>query len=213
MSTSKRQTFLLGSNRLHLELISSFITQRTNIDCRIVTALDEVPCSPDTNHLILYDSQQWKESEKSESDRTSLQNHLEHNLVVLINVAPSQGIESEALNQGVRGFLYQHECTETLLKMVHEVFASELWVSRNVMTSYIQGSSRRGSQKNNLPGLTSREVDVLVAIKQGRSNEMIAEELCISPHTVKTHVYRIFKKIKVSSRLQAANWSSQHLST
>jgi DNA-binding NarL/FixJ family response regulator len=213
MSTTERQTFLLGPNRLQLDLISSFITQRANIPCLTVADLDAVPYSPDTKHLILYDCKRWKQGERSEFESSSLQNHLEHNLVVLINVDPSQGIESEALNQGVRGFLYQHEGSDTLLKMVHAVFASELWVSRNVMTSYIQGSSKRSSQKNNLPGLTSREVDVLVSIRQGRSNEMIAEELCISPHTVKTHVYRIFKKIKVSSRLQAANWSSQHLST
>lgn len=211
MSTSERQTFLLGSNRLQLELISNFITQRSEIPCTAVPALDAVPCSPDSKHLILYDCTRWKEGEKSEPD-TSLQNHLEHNLVVLINVDPAHKVESEALNQGVRGFLYQHEGCETLLKMVHAVFSSELWVSRNVMTNYIQGSSRRSSQKNNLPGLTTREVDVLIAIRQGRSNESIAEELCISPHTVKTHVYRIFKKINVSSRVQAANWSSQHLS-
>lgn len=212
MSTSERLTFLLGPNRLQLELMSHFITQRANIPCATVSCLDAVPCTPETNHLVLCDCNQWKNWEKSEPGSSSRHNHLERNSVVLINVDPSQGVESEALSQGVRGFLYQHEGSDTLVKMVHAVLASELWVSRNVMTSYIQGSSRKSSQKNHLPGLTSREVDVLVSIRQGRSNEMIAEELCISPHTVKTHVYRIFKKIKVSSRLQAANWSSQHLS-
>ena len=45
----------------------------------------------------------------------------------------------------------------------------------------------------------------------GVKNEEIADRLCISPHTVKTHIYNIFKKIGVPNRLQAALWAAQNL--
>jgi len=52
--------------------------------------------------------------------------------------------------------------------------------------------------------LTARERDVLVMMRQGYSNKRIARALEISPETVKTHVKRIFLKLTVSSRTEAA---------
>ncbi len=60
-------------------------------------------------------------------------------------------------------------------------------------------------------GLTQREVEILDLIATGFSNQQIADELFISPHTVKTHLHNIFKKINVKRRLQAALWAAQNL--
>ena len=59
--------------------------------------------------------------------------------------------------------------------------------------------------------LTSRERDILCGLSRGLTNAKIADTHCLSPHTVKTHIYRIFKKIKVENRLMAAHWAAQHL--
>jgi LuxR family transcriptional regulator of csgAB operon len=60
-------------------------------------------------------------------------------------------------------------------------------------------------------GLTAREVQILAMVAVGSKNEDIADKLCISPHTVKTHIYNIFKKINVPNRLQAALWAANNL--
>ena len=52
--------------------------------------------------------------------------------------------------------------------------------------------------------LTSREVEVLILISSGASNQQISEELVLSIHTVKRHVVHILGKLGVSSRTQAA---------
>ncbi|WP_308014664.1 helix-turn-helix transcriptional regulator [Nocardia coffeae] len=54
------------------------------------------------------------------------------------------------------------------------------------------------------PALTARERDVLALVATGATNAAISRRLCISDGTVKSHVQRIFKKIGVSTRAEAA---------
>jgi len=52
--------------------------------------------------------------------------------------------------------------------------------------------------------LTVREVEVLKLIADGASNQVIAQRLVISEHTVKAHITSIFSKLQVASRTEAA---------
>jgi transcriptional regulator EpsA len=56
----------------------------------------------------------------------------------------------------------------------------------------------------NVLDLSTREMEVLDALCRGRTNLQIAATLEISPFTVKNHVQRIFRKIGVTNRTQAA---------
>lgn len=54
--------------------------------------------------------------------------------------------------------------------------------------------------------LSRRERDVLLLIAKGLNNKQIARELGLSVYTAKNHVSRLFDRIDVTSRLQAAIW-------
>jgi len=56
-------------------------------------------------------------------------------------------------------------------------------------------------------GLTAREVEVLTLIAQGRTNRDIAEELYLSPNSIKTYVRTAYRKIGATSRSQAVGWA------
>lgn len=51
--------------------------------------------------------------------------------------------------------------------------------------------------------LTKREIEILEQIYNGRTNTQIAEELFISESTVKAHIYNLFRKLEVKSRVEA----------
>jgi len=133
-------------------------------------------------------------------------------LVALFNVRPGIGIEEQALREGVRGFFYEKDPPERLVKGVGAIFAGELWVSREIMTRcLLEGGPRGRAHVGDLQVLTPREIEILSLIAIGAGNEEIGNKLCISTNTVKTHVYNIFHKIKVPNRLQAALWAAKHL--
>ncbi len=101
---------------------------------------------------------------------------------------------------------------EQFPKGVRAIFNGELWVSREIMTKCIlEAKIHSNSSNKDLSILTRREIEILSMLAIGATNEEIADKLFISPNTVKTHIYNIFKKIRVPNRLQAALWAAKNL--
>ena len=58
--------------------------------------------------------------------------------------------------------------------------------------------------------LTQREAEILALIAQGLTNPEIAQQLCLSNHTVKSHINRIFTKTSSRDRAAAINYAHRH---
>jgi len=86
----------------------------------------------------------------------------------------------------------------------------QLWVGSEQVTAW----ARTGQPSTSSFGLTTREVEIIAAIKEGSSNREIASKLAISEETVKRHLSNIYGTLGVSSRLELAVLASeQHLGT
>ncbi len=79
------------------------------------------------------------------------------------------------------------------------------WPTRPVYPAQPVAAVRRGKTgelKSKAP-LSPREIEILEVIAQGHSNKEVANQLCISNHTLKNHLNNIFKKLNVEDRTQA----------
>jgi LuxR family transcriptional regulator of csgAB operon len=112
----------------------------------------------------------------------------------------------------VRGFLYEEDPLDWLKEGILAVLDGEIWLSRKMfLQCLLEGRTTDYPYKERISSLTAREAEVLALVATWASNQEIAERLCISSHTVKTHLYNIFKKIDVSDRRQAALWALKNL--
>ena len=75
--------------------------------------------------------------------------------------------------------------------------------SVKAITNTKQTGLNRLNGKSNTK-LTSRQLEVLKYIVEGKNNLKIAKELCVSRHTIKAHVANILHKLDVDDRYQAA---------
>jgi len=115
-----------------------------------------------------------------------------------------------ALRAGASGFIGKGSEPEEIVHAVHAVHAGDALLSpaatRSLITKYI--IPRRGPAGGARPippelaQLTDREREVLLLVARGRSNQEIASELQISPHTAKTHVNRVMTKVHAHDRAQ-----------
>jgi LuxR family transcriptional regulator of csgAB operon len=211
-----KKIYLVGPQRVHNELLSSFLEEKIGAECLIVRNIKELPLqtsgSGNLPRLVLLDClgndpmSLWEENEAETNEIFS------RDYVALFNVSHGMGFEDKALMQGARGFFYVQDNMEQFERGILAIYSGELWVSRKIMTDYILEHRRQVlPYEASGTGLTKRESEILGTIAEGATNEEIAEKFFISSHTVKSHLYNIYKKVGVSNRLQAALWARRNL--
>ena len=70
-------------------------------------------------------------------------------------------------------------------------------------TASPSGADQRGTSQQ--PHLTRRQLEVLLLLAEGKRSREIAEELCISVHTVRTHIQGILRTLGAANRLEAVS--------
>jgi DNA-binding NarL/FixJ family response regulator len=111
----------------------------------------------------------------------------------------------EALRAGASGFLGKSAEVSDLLAAVRTVHAGESLLSpaaTRALISRFLADPVPARDATALAALTEREREVVALVGAGLSNEDIARQLVLSPHTAKTHVNRAMTKLGVHDRAQ-----------
>jgi len=209
--------YIVGRRRLQNELISFYLEQSMGVRCQLYENIRSIPVdikdlSEEEPGLILWDCQE----DDAEKLLLELELHAKQMVsrfhLVLIHVPADFGFEDKFVWQGVRGFFYEQDPLDCIRKGIRAVIEGELWLSRKLVTKCIlEGKEQADRNKHKTLSLTPREVEIVALVATWATNEEIAENLCISPHTVKSHLYNIFQKIGVPNRRQAALWATKNL--
>jgi DNA-binding NarL/FixJ family response regulator len=102
-----------------------------------------------------------------------------------------------ALQMGARGIVKKTLPTATLLECLREVGAGQIWMQESEQVADFL-------HRKDASRLTPREKEVVRLICRGLRNKQIAENLHITPGTVKVHLMHIFEKTGLKDRLALA---------
>ncbi len=119
---------------------------------------------------------------------------------------------SGVLRAGAAGFVLKDSSAEELIRAVRAVAHGDSYldpaVTARVLNTYRK--SAEGRPQVEVSELTGRELDVLTLIGKGHTNAEIAAELFISGVTVKSHIGRIFDKLRLRDRAAAIVYAYDH---
>lgn len=213
-SPHARHIFLFGKENLHNSILIGFLNQHTSINSQLLNLgewqSDWDELSQET--LILIDTESAK-LDRIQEILESIYDHSHCAKVALINTKKDSAEEQLMVWPIINGIFYKDCSQELLVKGIGKIFEGEFWLSRRMLALYIERTRRKPSKINQSQHLlTRREKQILNLTSTGATNTEIANQLNVSLHTVKTHIYNLFKKIDVSNRIQAVNWAKDNLS-
>jgi len=208
---------VVGMNKLQNDLLLSFIKEKTGFNGKCVKKLESVkPVQKKEHELPQFLLLDWTSVDRENiwSDIDSWKNANSCRCFFsFCNVDPKVEIEKLALTNNIQGLFYKNDPLHIMPKGISAIMNGDLWYSRKTLTKCILENNHSNNFLDHAASshLTLRQREILILMASGCSNKEIANKLNISGHTVKTHVYNIYKKLKVDSRFQAALWAAKHL--
>lgn len=121
--------------------------------------------------------------------------------IILFTVDESRASISEAIQAGVNGYLLKDVGAEELINAARLAMDGKAVIHPALTQAFIE-EVRLVNRPQESP-LSRREVEILQKVAYGATTKEVASQLGISPHTVKTHLERIFEKLGANDRAQA----------
>lgn len=110
--------------------------------------------------------------------------------IIVLSAAPAQDYEDLSIEAGADAYIQKSAGATEISNVLRVFLLGE------------EGESEAGAAPEKL---SKRQKQLLVMLDKGMSNRDIAEALEISEHTVKVHLWRLFRRLNVKSRSQASH--------
>ena len=117
--------------------------------------------------------------------------------LVVISSMPAGEAEETCIEAGADLYIEKATPTSEISAAIHGLFAAE-------------GGEEEGTLAPGDTKLSKRQKQLIVMLDRGLSNRDIAAELDISEHTVKVHLWRLFRRLGVKSRTQTLHYARSH---
>ena len=134
--------------------------------------------------------------------------------VLVLTVSAEDGEVLDAMLAGACGYLLKGSSPEALVAGIEAAARGEWMMSAGIAAKLVArlraANAREAGDESPMSFLSTRELEVLGLLATGRQNDDIADQLNISPFTVRNHVSNLLRKLDVENRTQAAAFAARH---
>ena len=110
-----------------------------------------------------------------------------------------------SLKVGASGYILKSDGPSKIIEYIREMFEGGSPMTGSIARKVVSSFSNSNLQNKNSEFLTRREIEILNLLSKGLLNKEVADQLYISPGTVKKHIQNIYEKLHVNTRIEAIN--------
>jgi len=136
-----------------------------------------------------------------EATRQLQQAELKTKIIILSMHDHSRYIR-ELLGLGVSGYLLKNAASSDIIKAITSALKGNTYLSPSISSRVIEeyvGMNKKSTEEELYNTLSNREREVFQMMVEGSSTKSIADALCVSPSTIKSHRSNIMEKLKMSN--------------
>ena len=133
------------------------------------------------------------------------EHHPDATVIVFSGLDDQESID-KALSGGAAAYVSKSITPADIPAVIRQAWNGTVhFASPQISRAAVVQAGRQGqvTQARREAGLTARELEVLEAVARGLSNRAVGEELFLSDQTVKFHLHKIFRKLRVTNRTEA----------
>lgn len=124
--------------------------------------------------------------------------------IVMLTAMDNQELLFMALEAGADGYLLKRTKPSELRQALLDVLGGGVPMTSQIARRLIASFRKTAITTDESTRLSAREEQILQLVSKGHSNKLIADKLDMNYETVCTHLKRVFKKLHVNSRTEAA---------
>jgi DNA-binding CsgD family transcriptional regulator len=210
----RKKIYISGSSRLENAALARFLGQETGALCEEVS-FEQMETLGRESHppkslLFLMDALDPGLRATSQAKNGGTNGMLPAGFFPMLFQEGFNGDGPDRIAPGcICGFFYRFDSPDRFLHAVLDLFTDR----ESIPPGPPVGFMRPGYAHDQVGGhpLSPREFHILFLMAGGLNNKDIAARLNISSHTVRTHLYNIFRKIDARNRVQASLWVHEHV--
>lgn len=143
-----------------------------------------------------------------ESTKKILEKWPEAKIIILTSFVDDEKVYP-AMEAGASSYLLKTSSASEIAEAIRKTHLGEEVIEEEV-SKKLSSKNQYSEERKLYEDLTKREIEVLLLVAEGLTNQKIADTLFITIKTVKTHVSNILSKLEVSDRTQATVYAFKH---
>ncbi len=132
--------------------------------------------------------------------------------IIILSMHDHSRYVRELLGLGVSGYLLKNSASNEIVKAITSATKGDTYLSPGISSRVIEdyvGMNKKSQEEELYNTLSNREREVFQMVAEGSSTKKIAETLCVSPSTVKSHRSNIMEKLKMDNLSQLIQYAIQ----